>query len=685
MNFKGFRDLISRHFDEMTKNEDHLFEVAVDKDRMWNLYLDSYPDGTNPIYRVNREYDCSCCRHFIKSIGNVVVVKNGEVHTVWDVNTADATFQPVADALAAYIRSCPVSDVFVTDEHKFGTHHNFERTDSGEAIEYDHFYLELPDKFVSRRRDTLGTVRGNFHSGYEVFHRALREITMDSIDDVLDLIASNSLYRGRDYKAMVAALKKYKTEYDQIEDETKKTLFAWEQSVKAGDALCRIRNTAIGTLLVALSNGEDLNEAVAEYTRITDPSNYKRPKAVFTTRMLESAKKDLTELGFMDSLQRRFANLDDITVNNILFANRDAVQRIEGNDPFAAMAKQVAVNPKKYDRVEEVPADVFVRDILPTANELELLLEHKHLPNFVSLIAPVNPDAKTMFKWGNNFGWAYAGNMTDSAMRQRVKTAGGRVDGVLRFSIQWNDIGNGRDDSDLDAHCITPAGRRIYFGDKVDSATRGNLDVDIRHPHGNVAVENITFPDLNTMKPGKYRFEVNQFANRGSRHGFRAEIEFDGQIYSFNFDKEMRQDTTVVVAEVTLGRDGQFAIENKLPATGGAVSTEVWGLKTNKFVPVSVVCYSPNYWDENKGIGSQHLFFMLKGCVNPEQPNGFFNEFLTDELTAHNRRVFEALGAQMRVQDVEDQLSGVGFCLTKRAEVIVKVKSGIERTIKVKF
>ena len=46
--------------------------------------------------------------------------------------------------------------------------------------------------------------------------------------------------------------------------------------------------------------------------------------------MLEDAKKTITELGYLDSLQRRFANLDDITVNNILFSNRDAAKRIVG-------------------------------------------------------------------------------------------------------------------------------------------------------------------------------------------------------------------------------------------------------------------------------------------------------------------------------------------------------------------
>ena len=76
---------------------------------------------------------------------------------------------------------------------------------------------------------------------------------------------------------------------------------------------------------------------------------------------------------------------------------------------------------------------------------------------------------------------------------------------------------------------------------------------------------------------------------------------------------------------------------------------------------------------------------MLKDCRNPEEPNGFYNEFLKNELMEH-KRVFEALGGRMKIEKSDDQLSGVGFSTTKRDEVVVRVTgTAIKQVMKIKF
>jgi len=601
---------------------------------------------------------------------------------MWEFTTGDKVYQPVINALDAYLKARAVNNMHVAKENFAGTDANYELADGGKSIRWDHFYLSIPSKFVDRSRRSIGEIQGEFRDVRNVFYRSLSEITEEAVETVLELITSNTLYRGAEWNAVLTKFLQYKRTFDGLTPEEKNN-FAWENAKAAGVAIGKIRNHSIGTLLVDISNDVDLDTAVRKYEAMVAPANYKRPKAIFTKKMLEDAQKTITELGYMESLPRRFATLDDITVNNILFSNRDAAKRIvDAADVFGAMMVEATDSPKKFSRVQEISIEKFISDVLPTAKSIEAYLENRHAPNMVSLIAPKNADAQTMFKWNNGISWAYSGNITDSDVKQNVKSAGGKVDGDLRFSIQWNE--DGRDNCDLDAHCKEAGGYEIYFsrGKKpAFSPTGGQLDVDIISPCGRVAVENITWANRKTMKPGTYRFFVHQYSG-SAKNGFRAEIEFDGTIHSFDYSKTMHSGNMVDVAEVTLDANGNFTIKELLPSN--ISSRDVWNLKTNQFISVTVMMYSPNYWDEQQGIGHKHYMFMLKDCVNPETPNGFYNEFLKNELAQH-KRVFEALGGKMAVESVDDQLSGLGFSSTKRNDLIVKIKGQTERIMRIKF
>lgn len=679
MSFINFKKRKQKHVGKMMKDNSHLFVVDLDKDVLWELYLDSFPEGTNEIYRELREYDCSCCRGYVKNFGNVVSIVNGVVTTMWDFNANDPTFQPVINALSQYVKSCTVRDVFVTTEKAFGANKNFEELEDGTVASYDHFRVDLLSKFITNKSTSPATIMGKFRTTKEVFNRSLNEISSDAVETVLDLIAQKSLYKGAEWKANLNTFLKLHTEFHKLPPEVQNN-YCWTKSLEVGPVIGKIKNHSIGVLLSDIASGMDLDVAVKRYEKIVAPTNYKRPKAIFTKKMIEQAKKTVEELGLADSLSRRFAMVDDITVNNILFANRDTLKDM-GEDVFDELQQDVPTDIKKFNKLEEVSIDHFVKEILPRTNSMEVLFENRLQSNLVSLIAPQSKDSPSMFKWNNGFSWAYNGNITDS-MKERVKAAGGKVDGVLRFSIQWNEENDNRDD--LDAHCKEPnGGSHIYFQNNGHRhRSSGMLDVDIVDPGSKIAVENITYSDVSRMPVGTYQMMVHNYSGRGAKSGFSAEIEFNGETHAFEHSKPVRGGAYIDVAEVKLDANGNFSIGKSLSRTTS--TKQIWGLPSNQFHPVAVNMMSPNYWDEQSGIGNKHYFFMLKNCKNENKPNGFFNEFLKEDLLEH-KRVFEALGSKMYVKDNSNQLSGLGFSVTQRNSIIVKIDGHLTRMLKINF
>lgn len=667
--FIKFKEAVSKKLDSFNNKE--VFIVDLDKDKLWDLYLDSFPEGTNPIYKERREYDCNCCKQFIRGIGAAAVVNGkNELESVWDIEV-EYPFTEVVNTLSAYVKSHRIDNTFRYFQKDVGVDHNLAQ--QGDTIvKWEHFHYKLPSGLVNKEP---GSLLSQTRAGKEVLERSVKEISVSTIDLVLDLIDQNSLYRGSDYKHNLVFLKETIEKHKKLHSVAKKDAYLWKTAV-SNLGLAKVRNTAIGTLLVDLEKGVELEKAVGSFETMVAPANYKRPTALVTQRMLDDAAKTVEQLGIEDSLYRRHAKVQDVTINNVLFADRG----IQGNMKGGVFGdiKPTKTSTKKFDKIEEVPVEDFINKILPNAESLELFVSNMHTGNLMSLVAPANSGSKNILKWDNNFSWSYNGGVTDS-IKERVKKAGGNVEGYLRCSLSW---GNS---DDLDIHVKQPGkAKTIFFGFKKCGDTLGQLDVDMNAASiSKDPVENIVWPRKDRMIEGVYTVVINNYYQRTKdNQGFQVEIETEGLNKIFTFDKNPScgRNKTAIKFEYSKTKGIQL-LETKGSETGN--SKEVWGINTEDFVKVDMVMLSPNYWDYN-GIGNKHWFFILDNCKNPEDTRGLYNEFLHGSLDKH-RKVFELLGSKLQVPYSEEQLSGLGFSSTVRNEVLCKVGGSFNRVIKIKF
>lgn len=673
LNYKPFSEAVNNRFKALQAQGAKFFKSDLSGDDLFNVYLETFPVEVNKVFRERRHYDSAFDKSYIRRLGNLIAITpDFKRHTLWEVEV-EGYFQDVVNAMHKALMDKPIKGAFLTKERVAGSKSNVDSLNPD--ITWNHLYSEIPSSLYHNKPD-IQEVLGHLNTSISMFKRAVVELSVDSVETVKELIDSNSLYRGQEHSASINAFLTVMKQTLAAEDMEAAIYFI----ASTNPGVVRFRNTAIGTLVTDISNGVDLNKAVASFEHIVAPANYKRSSAVVTPSMIADAKATLEAEGLLDSLDRRHATKTDLPLDSIIFRSNPTPVALDVFDTLKSEASS-RVNKRTLARIEEIGIEDFLTKVLPTTTEVEVLMESKLKPNLMSLLTASVPSAPSLFSWGNHFSWAYNGDVTDS-IKERVKEAGGNVDAYFRVSLAWF---NG---DDLDLSIILPNGTDIYYRNKRQSNFELDLDMNGLDKHCDVApVENIFCKERGHLQDGTYTVKLHNFSVRSNKNvGFTLQVECDGQVTNYSYKDHYTRGKSPILSIVV--KDG--AIVEVKPsllgleeASSDITSQEVWGINTNTFIPVSYITLSPNFW--NDATGNKHFFFLMDGCKNPDETRGFYNEYLKPELTKH-RKVLEILGSKTKVASgADDQLCGLGFSSTQSNTLIVRVKGKSQRTFSIKF
>lgn len=700
--------LIQAKFAEMQQTG-KLFRSEITGGEVWNLWLQGFePD---PIFRdpESSVHNCNLCNNFIRRYGNIVAIdENYNVVTMFDI-TADTEYKGSCESISFVLKESKVTEVFIETLNELKslpyeacTKHNevfqlgiaenvkrytkeeaekFGRVKENEIVKFHHLNLKLNKLFVDMTNSSAEQIMAGFRDAKNVFQRAMETISLDTLKLVRDLISQGSLLDGTTHLHKIDHIIPLKRQYDDLA-QNQKDNWCWINSYKMPYA--KFRNELIGVLCSELSEGKELNDACQSWNKRVDPANYMRAVAPITKRQIEEAKKFVEENGYVESFDRRHATIDDIKVSEILHSNvgNGAVKSVSIFDEVKATSTRHKRS--EFDKIETVSIDKFMTEILPGCTSIEAFFTSQQKGNLVSLTTS-NEESKQIFKWNNPYSWTFNGNLAGkSQIKEAVKSRGGNVNGDLRISLSFPDTTN-----DYDLHVLEPSGTHIYYSNvRVQHQSSGVLDLDAQgvdgHQQPEKRVENVVYTEKSRMQKGMYKVIVNNYSRNGLKIPFFLEVEFEGEIMLLKLNHKLQSDQ---VEALTVFFDGQNFDVKPAPemeiVESGLLTQTIYGLETNKFHKVNLVCLSPNHWGENN-TGNKHYFFMLEGCKTDLPIRSFHAENLLPELAQH-RKVLDTLALTRMIEPAEKQLSGLGFNSTIVDEVVLKLQGSHKRVIKVRF
>ena len=137
--FKKLQQQIQDNLDKILKKSEHLYYVNVDREKVWEAYLDGYPQ------ELRQEHVCNSCKSFIRQYAGIVGIIDNKRVSIWDNLNVDEEYKESINNLKNYIKSLKISSTFYAESAKCGTLSSYDATAD---VTWHHLSLIIPERLV---------------------------------------------------------------------------------------------------------------------------------------------------------------------------------------------------------------------------------------------------------------------------------------------------------------------------------------------------------------------------------------------------------------------------------------------------------------------------------------------------------------------------------------------------------
>lgn len=387
---------IRRSFEAAIALNEPLFTTSAAN--LYDIFLANIPEEGR------QHYTCNACRNFVDRFGGIVTLTDSGIMlpAMWNFKCPEF-FEKAYYAVREAVMKSKVTGVFVTSEKKLG----IPRTGI-----WTHMSVEVPKKIIYKNRlKTAFQESAEKKEDFKMLMRALQNYKLSTVETAVNVLRSNSLYRGEKTLGIAEWFMEIKKEFENCKRPGTPNIsnIVWKKVATAPTGFCHVSNSMIGTLLDDIEEGYEFDEIKRRFDEKMNPTKYQRSQAAPSVGNVKRAEEIIAKLGLEKALERRYARLDEINTiwrpktnktNDIstgIFAGIKTKESVQEKDPF--------VIPK----VTKMTWNKFQRTVLPLANKIELKTKYGN-DSYAAIVTAEHPDAPPIILWDNEesrnpFSW----------------------------------------------------------------------------------------------------------------------------------------------------------------------------------------------------------------------------------------------------------------------------------------